>query len=78
MPKYCRAPNCSNSAGPRRPGGERLSFYRSVPPARRRDVRARHAPVRDVTRGALSAAPPSGQRGLATGGERPSPRGAGL
>uniref|UniRef100_A0A8C8R774 THAP domain containing 8 n=1 Tax=Pelusios castaneus TaxID=367368 RepID=A0A8C8R774_9SAUR len=28
MPKYCRAPNCSNSAGQRRAAGERLSFYR--------------------------------------------------
>lgn len=28
MPKYCRAPNCSNSAGPPRAGAPRLSFYK--------------------------------------------------
>uniref|UniRef100_A0A8D0H8I4 THAP domain containing 8 n=1 Tax=Sphenodon punctatus TaxID=8508 RepID=A0A8D0H8I4_SPHPU len=28
MPKYCRAPNCSNSAGQQRPDSKRLSFYK--------------------------------------------------
>ncbi|NXL40488.1 THAP8 protein, partial [Glaucidium brasilianum] len=28
MPKYCRAPHCSNAAGQARPPGRRLSFYK--------------------------------------------------
>lgn len=31
MPKYCRAPHCSNAAGQARPPARRLSFYKSVP-----------------------------------------------